>query len=61
MEAEAGAVRSQAGLLTNRVAWSTEQVKLRPPTVGRDSGFIGRCHVLSSIALEWQLKSLYKV
>ena len=33
-ETEAGAVRSQAGLLTNRVAGSTEQRELRLPALG---------------------------
>ena len=34
-ETEAGAVRSRAGLLTNRVAGSMKQRELRPPVVGQ--------------------------
>ena len=33
-EAETGVMRSQAGLLTNRVAGSTEQRELRLPAIG---------------------------
>ena len=41
-ETEAGAVKLQAGLLTNRVTGSTEQRELSLPSVGRESGCIGR-------------------
>ena len=51
-ETETGAVRLQAGLLTSRVAESTEQRELRPLTNRARAFFIGRGLSLGSHSLK---------